>query len=47
MNHGNYNEIMSKINKKIDVIFKDYNLLKLSSLEKRRIIFEYLCDVLI
>lgn len=44
METGNWKEIDFKILKKIDEIFQYYDIKKLSDFEKRKIIFEYLCN---
>lgn len=44
MNHGDWKEIYTLINKEIQEIFKNYNYANLTKLEKRKIIFEYLCE---
>ena len=46
MGTRNYNETIAKLKSKIGEIFKDKDISKLSDYEKRRIIFDYLCDTL-
>lgn len=46
MEKGNWNEIEPKLVSKINEIFKDKDISKLSKYEIRKTIFEYLCDTL-
>ena len=44
MNFGNWNEIKEQLEVENKKIFNSYNVNQLSDYEKRRIIFEYLCN---
>lgn len=44
MEIGNWIEINFKLQKKLEEIFNNYNIESLSDYEKRKIIFEYLCN---
>ena len=46
MKSGNWDNIRSYLIDKVNIIFKNYDINQLTDYEKRRIIFEYLCNSL-
>ncbi len=44
MDHCNWQEVKEKLDKENAIIFQNYNINNLSDYEKRKIIFDYLCN---